>query len=149
MVVTVSPNDPRSVRALAVLATADRWTKGHRKSDGTAFFVVPGSNGAVYWTDTRVCTCPDFAKNAPQEMGFACKHIRAARLWKLQQDGEQAQAPKTSRKPAQCRVCTATLPNGVLSGVCDACQDFGLMCEGVAAIKAAFGSTADAMVQSI
>ncbi len=28
MTVTVSPADPRSVRALAVLATADRWERG-------------------------------------------------------------------------------------------------------------------------
>ena len=58
MTVTISPDDPRSVRALAVLATADRWVKGHTK-DGRPFFVVPGSHGRVYWTDTRDCTCPD------------------------------------------------------------------------------------------
>ena len=58
MVVTVSQEDPRSIRALAVLSTADRWTKGHTK-DGRAFFVIPGSRGRIYWTDTRDCTCPD------------------------------------------------------------------------------------------
>ncbi len=54
MTVTVSPTDPRSVRALAVLATADRWVKGHRKADGRAFFAIPGSNGRIYLTDTRL-----------------------------------------------------------------------------------------------
>src|SRR3712207_7274986 len=49
-VVTVSPTDPRSVRALAVLATADRWVKAHRKSDGHPFFVIPGNQGRIYWT---------------------------------------------------------------------------------------------------
>ena len=58
MTVTIDPTDKRSVRALAVLATATRWVKGHTK-DGRPFFVVPGSNGRVYWTDTRDCTCPD------------------------------------------------------------------------------------------
>ena len=74
MTVTISPDDPRSVRALAVLATADRWVKGHTK-DGRPFFVVPGSNGRVYWTDTRDCTCPD-----RRQRDETCKHIRAVRL---------------------------------------------------------------------
>ncbi len=51
--------DKRSVRALAVLATADRWVKGHRNSDGRAFFAIPGSDGRIYFTDTRDCSCPD------------------------------------------------------------------------------------------
>ena len=48
MVVQVSSTDTRSLKALALLAASDRWTKGHRKSDGRPFFVIPGSNGAVY-----------------------------------------------------------------------------------------------------
>ncbi len=78
MTVTISPDDPRSVRALAVLATADRWVKGHTK-DGRPFFVIPGSNGRLYWTNTRDCTCPD-----RRQRDETCKHIRAVRLWALQ-----------------------------------------------------------------
>jgi predicted nucleic acid-binding Zn finger protein len=88
MVVTVSSSDPRSVKALALLATSDRWIKAHRKEDGRAFFVVPGNGGRVYWTDCSACTCPDFARNAPQERGFACKHVLAVRMWKLARDGQ-------------------------------------------------------------
>src|SRR3712207_9042991 len=87
MTVTISPDDPRSVRALAVLATADRWVKGHTKA-GRPFFVVPGSNGRVYWTDTRDCTCPD-----RRERDETCKHIRAVRLWTIEHRGK-APAPK-------------------------------------------------------
>ena len=58
MTVAVLPADPRSVRALAVLATADRWVKGHRKADGRPFFTIPGSNGRLYHADCRDCTCP-------------------------------------------------------------------------------------------
>src|SRR5215210_6530053 len=112
MTVTISPADPRSVRALAVLATADRWVKGHTH-DGRPFFVVPGTNGRVYWTDTRDCTCPD-----RRERDETCKHIRAVRLWKLQHDARHS-APAPNR--AGCRVRTQPLPVGVLAGVCDAC----------------------------
>ncbi len=83
MTVTVSSDDPRSVRALAVLATADQWTKGHTK-DGRPFFAVPGSRGRIYWTDTRACTCPD-----ARERGVACKHQLAVRMWTLANKGRR------------------------------------------------------------
>ena len=116
---------------LAVLATAGRWVKGHTR-DGRPFFVVPGSNGRVYWTDTRDCTCPD-----RRERAVDCKHLLAVRMWALQ---HKATGPAPTR--AGCRVCTQPLPTGVLSGECDACQDAGLLFDGVAAIKAAFGAGA-------
>ncbi len=132
MTVTISPDDPRSVRALAVLATAPQWTKGHTK-DGRAFFVIPGSKGRIYWTDTRACTCPD-----ARERGATCKHQLAVRMWTLAHKGE---APAATPAPAPtCRVCTQPLPAGLLAGVCDACDEAGLTFEAVAAIKAAFGS---------
>ena len=86
MTVTVSPTDPRSVRALAVLATADRWVKGHRKADGRAFFTIPGSNGRLYHADCRDCTCPD-----ARERGVTCKHQIAIRLWTIRQKAAGAQ----------------------------------------------------------
>jgi hypothetical protein len=91
--VTISPTDPRSVRALAVLATADRWVKGHRRSDGLAFFAIPGSNGRVYNTTTRVCTCPD-----ARERGATCKHQLAVRLWMIERKAT-AGAPAPADDP--------------------------------------------------
>ena len=105
MVVTVSPTDPRSVRALAVLATADRWTKGHRKSNGKAVFVIPGSQGRIYWTDCRSCTCPDFGRNSQIERDFACKHVIACRMWAIQQGGKKAKAQPKARKKARPSEC--------------------------------------------
>ena len=128
MTVAISPDDPRSVRALAVFATADRWVKGHTK-DGRAFFVVPGSNGRLYWTDTRDCTYPD-----RRERAVYCKHMLAVRMWALR---HKRTAPAPNR--AGCRVCTQPLPAGVLAGVCADCAEAGLLFDGVAAIKAAFG----------
>lgn len=137
MVVTVSADNPRSIKALAVLATADRWVKGHRKADGRPFFTVPGSNGRLYHVDTRDCTCPD-----RQQRGVDCKHILAVRLWTLE---HKAEAP--ARAP--CDVCTQQLPAGVLAGVCADCAEVGLLFEGVAAVKAAFGSDAGAVVRIV
>ena len=69
----------------------------------------------------------------------------AARLLLVERGEQPAPAPKR----AGCRVCTEPLPTGVLSGLCDACADAGLMFGGVAAIKAAFGSDAGAVLETI
>ena len=75
MTITVSTTDPRSIKALAVLETAPEWLKIRRKGDGARFYVVPGSDGRVYWTNTRECSCPDATRR-----GVPCKHILAVRL---------------------------------------------------------------------
>ena len=118
MTVTISPGDPRSVRALAVLATADRWVKGHTR-DGRPFFVVPGSNSRVYWTDTRDCTCPDRREHAVD-----CKHVLAVRMWALRHKAT-APAPKPAPAPSAegpwspCRACGIL----VLPVARELCQD--------------------------
>src|SRR5688572_25518723 len=56
----------------AVLATASTWVSARRKSDGKAFFYIPGSNGAVYMTFEDGCTCP-----AAQRFDGLCKHSKA------------------------------------------------------------------------
>jgi hypothetical protein len=89
MTITVSTADPRSVRALAVLATADHWHRGHRKEDGRSFYTVPSSDGStVYLVDTRECTCPDHVNR-----GVDCAHILAVRLRVA-----QLQAAKPARR---------------------------------------------------
>jgi len=107
MTVTIDPTDKRSVRGLAVLATADRWVKGHRKADGRAFFAIPGSMGRIYFTDTRNCSCPD-----RRQRDETCKHIRAVRLWAIQEKGTGAgKAPATPTLPsAEVRVIEADAP---------------------------------------
>jgi hypothetical protein len=76
MATTVSPADPRSCEALALLEGADQWLKIRRKSDGVKFYVIPGSQGHVYWTNCGECSCPDF-----QHRGVECKHISAVKLY--------------------------------------------------------------------
>ena len=140
MTVELSPSDPRSVKALALLPQARAWVTGHRKADGRAFLVAPASKpGAVYFVDARgaECTCPD-----RQQRRVTCKHMLAARLL-LVERGEPAAAPQPSPAPARatCGVCTQPLGPGILAGVCSDCVEAGLLFEGAAAVKAAFGST--------
>ena len=135
MVVTLDTADPRAARALALLPQARTWTTGHRKADGRAFLMAPGSApGAVYFVDARgaECTCPDRQNRRVD----ACKHMLAARLLLVERGEQPAPAPSRST----CRVCTQLLPVGVLSGECAECQDIDTFFEGVAAIKAAFGA---------
>ena len=76
MTITVSTTDPRSLKALAILETADRWVRGHRKSDGRSFYAVPSqSSDVLHMTDTRACTCRDV-----QRRQAPCKHVLAVRL---------------------------------------------------------------------
>jgi hypothetical protein len=76
MVVTVSTADPRSCKALALLEGAAQWLKIRRKGDGAKFYVLPGSQGHVYWTNCRECSCPD-----NQQRVVECKHITAVKLY--------------------------------------------------------------------
>lgn len=92
MVVSVSRTDQRSRKALVLFTQAATWTRGHLK-DGTPFFVIPGSQGRVYWTNTRDCTCPD-----RQERAVDCKHMLAVRLYVLSQ-------PAPTRGPRQTSAC--------------------------------------------
>ena len=116
MVVTVSTDNPRSVKALALLPQARTWTTGRRKADGRAFLIAPGSNGHSYYVDANgaECTCPD-----RQTRRVDCKHMLAARLL-LVERGRQPAAPAPTR--GACRGCGAELPAGLISGLCDACD---------------------------
>ena len=75
MTIRVSTDDRRSLKALALLAGADRWQKGHTR-DGRSFYAVPSqSSDVLHMTDTRACTCRDF-----QRRQAPCKHVLAVRL---------------------------------------------------------------------
>ena len=116
MTVELSPSDPRSVKALALLPRARAWTTGRRKCDGRAFLIAPGANGHSYYMDANgaECTCPD-----RQTRRVDCKHMLAARLL-LVERGEQPATPTPTR--GACRCCGAKLPVGLISGLCDACD---------------------------
>lgn len=84
---------PSTARIAAVLATAPTWTAARRKSDGRPFFIIAGSNGATYYTDSQACTCP-----AAQRFSGPCKHSMAV----AQYLAAKAQpAPKSRRTYAE------------------------------------------------
>ena len=103
MTITVSTADPRSLKALELLAGAERWVRGHRKADGRSFYAVPSqTTDAVYMVDTRECTCPDF-----QRRQQPCKHVIACRLHVARL--KAAQQPR--RSPGQLGAARALIAN--------------------------------------
>jgi len=75
--VTISGQDPRSIKAVEIAADAGQWLKC-RTRDGRKFFGIPSqANPNRYYFVTRdACTCPDTAR-APM---LQCKHQLAVRL---------------------------------------------------------------------
>jgi len=103
MTITVSTTDPRSLKALAVLETADRWHKGHTRS-GRSFYAVPSSTdpNGFHMTDCRECTCQDFIRR-----GLDCKHILAVRLYVARLQAEQPK--RRASKPAASFTTAASI----------------------------------------
>ncbi len=88
MSVTISADDPRTIRAIEIAAQADQWLV-YRDADGHEAFRVPSQSqpGRAYLVTSSSCDCPDFDRNglSPAEAGeggdeLACKHMLAVRL---------------------------------------------------------------------
>jgi hypothetical protein len=86
--ITISADDPRTIRAIEIAAEADQWLKGHNRAGEEVFGVPSQSDPGRYYIVTRSsCDCPDFRRigapaarpNQPDEQR-ACKHILAVRL---------------------------------------------------------------------
>ena len=79
MTVTISSEDPRSIKAVAIAAEAGQWAKC-RTRDGRKLYAVPSQHDADvrYLADLHTCTCPDFQRHQQ-----ACKHVLAIRIHAL------------------------------------------------------------------
>ena len=114
---TTATIDPRSAKALEIVATAATWPTG-RTSDGRPFYAVPSQReaGLFHMTDGRECSCQDF-----QRRGIACKHARAVAAW------EAGGAPQGAAAPPVRRVCSrqgcdwTVRPESIYS-TCDECS---------------------------
>jgi uncharacterized Zn finger protein len=93
MTIQVSTTDARTARALELLATADRWLKITSKTDGRRYYVVPGSNGRVYWARPDACSCPDATHR-----GATCKHMVATALYVAKVNAERQPKRKASKR---------------------------------------------------
>jgi hypothetical protein len=87
MSVTISADDPRTIRAIEIAAEADRWLS-YRDADGQEAYRVPSQaeTGRYYLVTPWSCDCADFRQNdqpaAPEPTAEPrpCKHILAVRL---------------------------------------------------------------------
>jgi SWIM zinc finger len=77
--VTISADDPRTIRAIELAAEADYWLKG-RNPDGVDVYGVPSQSesGRYYIVTASSCDCADFARGESP----ACKHMLAVQLYR-------------------------------------------------------------------
>jgi uncharacterized Zn finger protein len=77
--ITISADDPRSIRAIEIAANASRW-RVTQDAEGRQLFRVPSQSqpGILYLVTESSCTCVDFLQ---AEGDRACKHILAVRLY--------------------------------------------------------------------
>ena len=82
MSVTISADDPRTIRAIQIAAEAGHWLKCHTGRGEDAFRVPSQSRpGRYYLVTPSSCDCPDFQHDdASSEADRACKHTLAVRL---------------------------------------------------------------------
>ena len=93
MTITVSTSDPRSVKALAILADSGQWLK-IKTRDGRKFYGVrsQANPDTVYSVDCYGCDCPDFLKRLEYgRASFPCKHVLAVQLHCARVNGRKAQ----------------------------------------------------------
>jgi hypothetical protein len=90
MTVTISAEDPRSIKAIQIAAGAGQWLKV-RTADGEVAFGIPSQCvqkvGRYYVTTAEQCDCEDFKREGLRrgrigEAGYHgdCKHMRAVQL---------------------------------------------------------------------
>ena len=89
MTITISSEDPRSIKAIEIAASAGQWLKC-RSVDGQKAFGVPSQCKAsrYYLVTCSSCDCQDFRRNglSGARLGHAgehrpCKHVLAVRLY--------------------------------------------------------------------
>ena len=73
------PDAKRDAAAREIVMGAGQWLRMRLRFEtgswkaGTKFYGVPSStSGAIYYTNLRYCSCPDYARR-----GMGCKHQRA------------------------------------------------------------------------
>ncbi len=82
MGITISADDPRSIRAIEIAANAGHW-RVTRDGQGGELFRVPSQSqlGVVYLVTQSSCTCADFLHGVDTDDDHVCKHILAVRLY--------------------------------------------------------------------
>jgi hypothetical protein len=96
--VTISADDPRSIRAIELAADAGRWRRWHTP-DGIEAFGIPSQSrrDRSYSVTSNSCDCADFTRAAESGQPRACKHILAVRLYCELVKAEQHSSSLTRR----------------------------------------------------
>jgi hypothetical protein len=105
MTITISADDPRSIKAIEIAAGASQWLKV-RSGDGELAFGIPSQckqlAGRYYIVTTSDCDCEDWKRNGLShgrigEAGYHgdCKHMRAVQLLA---ELERAQTPPRAKR---------------------------------------------------
>jgi hypothetical protein len=106
MSVTISADDPRTIRAIEIAAEADQW-QVFRDAEGNEAYRVPSQSepGRSYLVTPSSCDCPDFSRHglsatAPDEVGEvrACKHMLAVRLHQELVRAQQHASPRSRQR---------------------------------------------------
>ena len=98
MGITISADDPRSIRAIEIAANAGHW-RVTRDADGHELFRIPSQTdpGVVYLVTQSSCTCADFLHGSEADDEHVCKHILAVRLY-CELVRAQAHQPQAARR---------------------------------------------------
>lgn len=92
---TISSDDPRSLKAVEIAAGAAGWQRCHT-DDGVCAYRIPSQADAEDWyvVTASSCTCADFVRHglvvdADEDLTGAgpCKHILAVRLHRALLEG--------------------------------------------------------------
>jgi hypothetical protein len=81
--ITISADDPRTIRAIQIAAEAGHWL-ACRTARGEDAFRVPSQSqrDRYYLVTPSSCDCPDFRRDDPTtDDDRACKHMLAVRLY--------------------------------------------------------------------
>lgn len=112
MGITISADDPRSIRAIEIAARASKWLTA-MTTDGQPAFRVPSQThiGRSYLVTRFTCDCPDFAQARDEldeeddDDARACKHILAVRLYcELLRAQERIPRPEVDPRRAHLRL---------------------------------------------
>ena len=106
MNITISADDPRSIKALAIAAGASQWLKV-RSVDGELGYGIPSQckklAGRYYLVTASECDCEDFKRHGLRfgRIGMDgyhgdCKHMRAVQLY-LELVRAQETQPRSKR----------------------------------------------------
>jgi predicted nucleic acid-binding Zn finger protein len=116
MSITISADDPRTIKAIEIAAEAGQWVPC-RADDGEAAYRVPsqGHLGRFYVVTESRCDCPDFQHNdlLDSEAGDqrACKHVLAVRLHlELTRAVQRHAELRTQRRRDHLRLLPPTFP---------------------------------------